>query len=402
MLLFLSLTGIFLSIILLIFNAGKYRSTLLLGGFFFLISLYTFTQWVISDSHSVLLWTIFYIHPASLYYLCGPLLYWYIRSVLNDRTTFRKRDLWHFIPAALYLLSTIPYLLLPLDEKTSNAALLATDFTTLRHIRASLLYNLIHPGLIYLSRPLFLLGYTLWSAGLFLQFALRHQKRTVFSHQRYMFYWLILLLAFVFLLTASNLTALAEAYLLQDIRAYMAQNLLHLISGIGLTGLLISLLLFPSILYGMPRIPDASRGYSLRERLPLSADVLANAAPENFVKSGFETEYLDQIGLKIDLCMEELKPYLQQDCNLAYLAKLTSIPAHHLAYYFREIKKQPFTDYRNIWRIQHAKALIMDGKNKELTLEAIGLLSGFSTRNTFYTAFKKLEGESPSSFNRNF
>jgi len=80
------------------------------------------------------------------------------------------------------------------------------------------------------------------------------------------------------------------------------------------------------------------------------------------------------------------------------MAKLTGIPAHHLAYYFREEKKQAFNDYRNEWRVGHAKKLIRDGKAKELTLEAIGLLSGFSTRNTFYTSFKRVEGVSPSTY----
>ena len=96
--------------------------------------------------------------------------------------------------------------------------------------------------------------------------------------------------------------------------------------------------------------------------------------------------------------MREEKPYLQPDCNLALLSKLINIPAHHLAYFFREVKNQPFTDFRNEWRVTHAKKLILEGKTKELTLEAIGLLSGFSTRNTFYTAFRKTEGSPPSAF----
>ena len=100
----------------------------------------------------------------------------------------------------------------------------------------------------------------------------------------------------------------------------------------------------------------------------------------------------------MDECMQQLQPYQQNDCNLAYMAKLTGIPAHHLAYYFREEQRQPFNEYRNFWRVKHAKNLIREGKTKELTLEAIGLLSGFSTRNTFYTAFRKIEGTPPSAF----
>jgi AraC-like DNA-binding protein len=42
--------------------------------------------------------------------------------------------------------------------------------------------------------------------------------------------------------------------------------------------------------------------------------------------------------------------------------------------------------------------LILEGKAKGLKLEAIGTLSGFSSRNTFFIAFKRAEGISPSEF----
>jgi AraC-like DNA-binding protein len=100
--------------------------------------------------------------------------------------------------------------------------------------------------------------------------------------------------------------------------------------------------------------------------------------------------------------MQQLQPYLQNDCNLAYMAKLTGLPAHHLAYYFREERRQPFNNYRNLWRVQHAKNLVLEGKTRELTLEAIGQLSGFSSRSAFFTAFKKVEEISPSAFAAQF
>lgn len=37
-----------------------------------------------------------------------------------------------------------------------------------------------------------------------------------------------------------------------------------------------------------------------------------------------------------------------------------------------------------------------------MTLEAIGMLSGFSSRNTFLADFKKFEGESPGSYASRF
>jgi len=396
MLLFLSLTGIILSVILLVFNAGRYISSRYLGGFFLLISLNALTFHVFIDSFSVPILAIFFVHPDSLMYLAGPLLFLYIRSVLTDKSHFRRSDLWHLLPAFIYLFSVIPYLFLSWDEKTANAALLASDIGNLKYIRASLLYSVIHPGLVFISRPLLVTGYAIGSSVIFIRWLKNRKNRNVLSQQQYMIPWLTVLLGFVFILTISHLMAMTEAYLSHNLKVFFTLRLLHLFSGIGLTGLLISPLFFPSILYGMPRIPAASPAATPPGPNPEEGSDSWSPVPEDPPKPGFEADYLKQIGSKMDECMQQLQPYLQNDCNLAYMAKLTGIPAHHLAYYFREERRQPFNEYRNLWRVQHAKKLIREGKTKELTLEAIGLLSGFSTRNTFYTAFRKIEGSPPS------
>jgi AraC-like DNA-binding protein len=71
---------------------------------------------------------------------------------------------------------------------------------------------------------------------------------------------------------------------------------------------------------------------------------------------------------------------------------------HHLSYYFREEKKQSFSEYRNEWRVKHAKKLILEGKSGDITLEAIGMLSGFPNRDSFRTAFQRIEGVTPAVF----
>ncbi len=398
MLLFLSLAGIILSVILLVFNAGRYKSSRYLGGFFFLISVYALNFHVFIDSYPVPILTLFFVHPDFLFYLTGPLLFWYIRSVLTDKSRLRRSDLWHLLPAFIYLISVIPYLFLSWDEKTANAALLASDIGNLKYIRASLLYSVIHPGLVFISRPLLVTGYAIGSTVIFIRWLKNRKNRTVLSQQHYMIPWLTVLLGFFFILTISHLIAMTEAYLSHNLKLFFTLRLLHLFSGVGLTGLLISPLFFPSILYGMPRIPAASPADTPTGPGPAEGSDPRFPVQEELPKPGFEADYMKQIGSKMDECMQQLQPYLQNDCNLAYMAKLTGIPAHHLAYYFREERRQPFNEYRNLWRVQHAKKLIREGKTKELTLEAIGLLSGFSTRNTFYSAFRKIERSTPSAF----
>jgi AraC-like DNA-binding protein len=96
--------------------------------------------------------------------------------------------------------------------------------------------------------------------------------------------------------------------------------------------------------------------------------------------------------------MEQEKPYLDPQLNLVRFSVLTGIPTHHLAFYFRNNEEQSFTGYRNAWRVHHAKKLIAQGHAETMTLEAIGIQSGFSSRNAFLTAFKKHAGLPPRDF----
>jgi AraC-like DNA-binding protein len=399
MLLFLSLAGLILSVILVVFNVRRFRSSCYLGGFFFLISLYAFNQYVLVDSHSRILVTVFFVHPGFLYYLIGPMLYFYVRSVLTDHTRFRTRDLWHLVPASVILISTIPYMILPLSVKESYAEVLVANILNVTSINTSLFYSVMHFGLTFIFRPLLVLGYAIWSLGLFIRWLGTRRNILVLSYQNYIIPWLTVLLGFVFILTISHLITMIKAYYFNDLKVYLTLGLLQLFSGFGLIGLLISLLFFPYILYGLPRIPDISpeASHLVPDFIPgrVSLDAHLSRVPAESPKPGFEAVYMKMIGTKVDECMQQLRPYLRHDCNLSYMAKLTGIPAHHMAYYFREIKHQAFNDYRNCWRVGHAQELIREGKARQMTLEAIGLLSGFSTRNTFYMAFKKVLGVSP-------
>jgi AraC-like DNA-binding protein len=255
------------------------------------------------------------------------------------------------------------------------------------------MYNYIPVQVVFLSRPVLVLGYLLWSAGLLLRYKMHRMESMVLQQQHFMKKWLWILLGFLFILVLSHSLQLIETFASSNTAIFNTLNLLQIFSGVGLTGLLLSPFFFPDILYGLPRFPQHSSAPVIPDEKPedLSTDIHKS-------KMNLETDYLVFIQQKADLCMEEFQPYLQQDCNLAYFSKICMIPAHHLAYYFREIKKQSFNEYRNEWRIKHAKNLIMKGKARELTIEGIGLLSGFSTRNTFFTSFKKIEGVSPGAF----
>jgi len=393
MLLFLSLTGIILSIILLYFNARKYASSIYLGSFFLLVSLYGLILYALIYSGSLTLIAIAYVNPTFLTYLIGPMIYWYVRSVITDDSRLKKRDLWHLVPAMIFLLTSLPYMFSPWQEKITHATEIVDNIRYVALNKPTGLYVVVPHLIIFLSRPVLVLFYTIWSAILMIRHVVKKMNSSVFLHQRYMISWLTVLLGFLFILSFSQLILLGEAYLNRDSTWFFTYNLLTLLSTTGLTGLLVSPFFFPGILYGMPRYPENKFSEG-----DISGMVFLSNKTEKKRIPGFESEYLDQVGKKLDSCMSEQQPFLQPECNLASVSKCIEVPVHHLAYYFREVKGQSFNDYRNALRVDHAKKLIREGRTKDMTLEGIGLSSGFSTRNTFFTAFKKAEGISPGAY----
>jgi len=393
MLLSLSFLGIVLSIILLYFNARSYASSIYLGAFFFLVSLYGFIQYVVLYSKSVFLVGIIFINAGFLTYLTGPVLYFYFRSILNDNSRLKKMDLWHLLPMLIFLAGTVNYIFTPWSYKLEVASKLVEDPNFIGIFNYAVLYQIFPKYLVFLSRPVLILVYTFGSLATMVRFIRNKTELKVFSQQKYLIKWMIVLLGFLFILVLSHFFLLSETFAIKDSKLFFTLNFMQVVSAIGLTGLLISIFFFPGILYGLPQVP-------VPVRLSETNAEKNKACPKTPGKNTptFETEYLLAIQQKSDTCMEKFQPYLRSDCNLATFAKLTKIPSHHFSVFFREGKQQTFNDYRNQWRIKHAKKLIFDGKSSELSIEGIGLLSGFSSRNAFYNAFKKAEGISPGQF----
>lgn len=399
MLLFSSLTGILLSLILLVFNVRKYTSTIYLGVFFFLVSLYGLVVYAQLYSGSVYLVSIFYYNINFLCYLIGPMLYWYIRSVLTDHSGLFKRDLWHIVPMLLVLAATLPHLLTSYAEKVEIAEKIVEDANFLRTYKASFIFEIAPVWVIYITRPLHIIVYALWSATIFGRYLKRRRELLVLSRQYFMVRWIPFLLVFLVLGVVCHVLVLTEAFVHNGSNIMYSLHALQILALTGLTGLLVSPFFFPRILYGLPQLPEA-----MMVMKPVNGSDVENIlkepepTPEARPTPHYEKYYMSSIEQKTETCMKDLQPFLESDFNMMQLSVLIKVPAHHIAYYFREVKRQSFNEYRNEWRINYAKDLIREGKAAQLTLEAIGFSSGFSSRNAFFTAFKRYEGISPGAF----
>lgn len=394
MLLFFSLIGIFLSIIFWSYNSGKNPAKRYLAGFFFLISLYVLCQYILLYSKSVsLVVGLFVVSPVvfPILYLIGPMLFRYIRAILNDNPKLRKHDWFHALPMLLYFAASTPFTFAPFSEKVEAAHLLVHNVGIIQTYASTVLANLVPNMEVYLSRPVLLLAYTIWSLILLTNYLIKNKHKAVFSGHKFMIKWLLLLLGLVIVLSTSHIILIIHTFKLNFSEMAFGLNVIRILSALGLIGLMISPFLFPEILYGLPRVPR-------HKKLEAKETAHINTAAIHPNHNHLENNYLQHIGHQVEACMKKDQPFLQTQCNISQLAVQIDIPIHHLSFYFREVKKQPFHEYRNQWRLNHAKKLILDGKSDMLTLEAIATLSGFPNRNAFRTAFQKMEGISPNDF----
>jgi len=90
--------------------------------------------------------------------------------------------------------------------------------------------------------------------------------------------------------------------------------------------------------------------------------------------------------------------YQNPKFNLKDLAKAASLPKNLVSRVLNEGYKNGYTRFINEKRVEKAKELI--AINDHLSLEGIGKESGFNSKSSFYSVFKKLTNRTPASFKK--
>ncbi len=102
----------------------------------------------------------------------------------------------------------------------------------------------------------------------------------------------------------------------------------------------------------------------------------------------------------INRYMEESKPFLNGELTASMLADDLHISRHQLSEVLNEEIGNNFYDFINLYRIEEFKSRVQLPENDHLTLLAIALDSGFNSKTSFNTVFKKSTGKTPSQFRK--
>ena len=129
---------------------------------------------------------------------------------------------------------------------------------------------------------------------------------------------------------------------------------------------------------------------------PLDSNSKRKSKALTIQENELESKYLKAL----TTFMSDKKPYLDFDLTLQKLSFQTNIPEKELSLLINRYLGKHFFDFINEYRINDAKILLQDSTQKELTVLEILYKVGFSSKSSFYSAFKKATNQTPTQYRK--
>ena len=98
--------------------------------------------------------------------------------------------------------------------------------------------------------------------------------------------------------------------------------------------------------------------------------------------------------------IKDQNKFIDPTLSLEQLANDFDMSNSKLSSLINTYAQKNFKDFINELRVEFAKQLLIDTDYQNYTITAIGLESGFNSKSTFYTAFKKFAGKTPSEYKK--
>jgi AraC-like DNA-binding protein len=114
-----------------------------------------------------------------------------------------------------------------------------------------------------------------------------------------------------------------------------------------------------------------------------------------------EIELFEQMKENLEPTLIRTKSYLNPKYTLKQCARSIGSNEKLLSAYLNKVHKMNFNTYINGFRIETAKELLNSKDSDKFTIETIAKMSGFNSKSSFNSVFKKYTGQTPSEFKIN-
>jgi AraC-like DNA-binding protein len=366
-----------LNALILFASSGKRnRGNIYLGILFLCISLRGFASGTTILALHPILQKIVSNNLLPLFFLFGPLTYFYIRHEVLDISLKLKRDFKHLLVFSLSIINMLPYYLSSNAYKESMIAL--TLKNQLHFLRVHLWF--IDSAAYYIVGPIHTLFYlTLSLYTVSIRNKSLSKKLTAEGFDK-IIKWLYIFITIFYAFTIANLFFSLYVFLTGNLLPIM----MPLVTGILFMYFNVQIYKHPQVLFGIKfsKSPNA---------IPIVH--INKAKPKIEMEASFEmklNQYLEQYHVN--------KAYITSDFTMAFIAKDLEVPEYVLNNYFKNELKVKFTEFRNELRIKYYCESINNEDLIRYKAHAIANKYGFSNIKSLKKAFDTCQPESYEAF----
>lgn len=352
--------GLFLGAILIL-ESKKQRPTLFLG-LFLLVYSFELLNTVFEDLNILDLRPGFLFLPIDFLYVTMPLFYLYVKSITNSVIT-RKNMVLILLPGAIEFLFFSIIFFLPASLKleisdTSNAL-----------------------GIIALVVLILALPYSIYYAVLIIKHINSHKKKAAHYYSNLdgkLLNWAKGVITFILIFSAFWVIEIFQEEAFFEEYTYPVLSAINVIFifWVGISGLRQSKVI-------------GSKNESSDEDVEIIP--LDNSQTETDVIPDKDFERL------VHLMVEEAY-YKEPNLSLADVAKTLQVPQRKLSQLINTNANKNFNQFVNYYRVEEAKKLLKDATYTNLNMLGIAFDSGFNSKASFFSVFKKFTAVTPNAY----
>lgn len=352
-LLFFSFQAVFMALVFLIRRKGDKVASRIFSILLLLFAYHIFFDvlyWSRFDGMLLVNLSMTLVLPLSLY---GPVFYFYVRRTVTKKPITLLQSA-HLLPFFTLLIARSPFYMLPEHSKLN---------VILEKRLAEHIYFFPQENVI-LS-----IGLILYTAVAYFRYVRNYQSDVELK------IWLRAICGafFIFALSCSVFFVSISLAVSSQAQEY------YLIALMAIFIAMVSYFVFAQ--------PDIFNGRPVSQVIPFV----------KYEKTGLTEDFSLELKQKLQYIMETEKPYLDPDVRLDTIADLLDVSRHHASQVINEHFSTNFFDFMNQYRIREAERLLSIEKPQQ-TIKNIAYSSGFNNRISFYKAFKKMVGTTPTAY----
>ncbi len=310
---------------------------------------------------------------APLFYTVPPLNFMFMWYLFHPRATFKKLHLLFFLPFLLQLIENTPFYVSDKATKIAEVKWMLAQGDYFAFSERFMWFDPIYH--VYAKFVMYVLFYV---AMVYFYVQFRREKQNQILFEKGIFhYWVIGILVFrlctVFYIWYTFIyTDNGKASFITTDYLLVAEFVFHL--------------LYLAI---NPKLLDVK----------ILAENLRGPEKTEVILTDEEGERLQQLAAKVEEYFKTTEVFLNSQLTAELLGSLTGHPHRMIGQAIKHTHGISFRDYLNNYRISYIEEKLGNPEYlAKSSIETIAEASGFGSRQSFYTAFKKVKGCTPKEY----